>query len=506
MKIIEVRSTMKKVLFETSLSKIYILIVCLVCMILLGSYFSYAMFTVSKEKSNAISIITGNLTYELLVNGEQTNKLIVSKNDTKSFTITLSNPNNRMARFNFYYLNSIPDNVMAGYLILEGTNIIPDEKGVNLEKEGTTGSSNVYKLIVSNNTENDVSITLGVEVGLDYNDLTLPSNGHLFLEYTLLASDALKLKANASDKNYDESSATEQKEMWTFSHETTIQTEALTDYRYIGNEPNNYVEFNSELWRIIGVFTVDDGRGIKEERLKIMRGTGLDEIAFDNSTSEDEYGSNNWVTARVNYLLNEGHENESVGGSLYWNQTYGTCYNGINNGTSSCDFTATGLLPTSKNMIANSLWYIGGIPDIYVTTLDFYNYERGNTVFDSTRQTTWIGKVALIYPSDYGFATSGNETTSREECLNISLANWISDCYTNNWFYQIKSNMKVTITPYSLSSNRIFHINSTGYITTTYPYYSDAVFPTVYLKHQLVITDGTGSQDNPYKLELINLS
>ena len=55
-------------------------------------------------------------------------------------------------------------------------------------------------------------------------------------------------------------------EMYTFSHPETVQTTALTDYRYIGDNPYNYVEFNNELWRIIGVFDVEDGNGNIEKK------------------------------------------------------------------------------------------------------------------------------------------------------------------------------------------------------------------------------------------------
>ena len=42
--------------------------------------------------------------------------------------------------------------------------------------------------------------------------------------------------------------------------------------RYVGSDPNNYVSFNNELWRIIGVFNnIDNGTGTKETRLKIIR-------------------------------------------------------------------------------------------------------------------------------------------------------------------------------------------------------------------------------------------
>ena len=91
---------MKKLLLETSFSKIYIIVMILISILLIGGYFSYAMFTVTKEKSNAISIVTGNLDYKLEVDGIVSNKLVIESNSSKEFIITLSNPNNRIARFN----------------------------------------------------------------------------------------------------------------------------------------------------------------------------------------------------------------------------------------------------------------------------------------------------------------------------------------------------------------------------------------------------------------------
>jgi len=42
------------------------------------------------------------------------------------------------------------------------------------------------------------------------------------------------------------------------SHPATAQLQATTDYRYTGKNPDNYIKFNNETWRIIGVFNVDD--------------------------------------------------------------------------------------------------------------------------------------------------------------------------------------------------------------------------------------------------------
>ena len=89
-----------------------------------------------------------------------------------------------------------------GYIIDCETNTLPDAKGINLEKEGTSGSSNTYKIIIENNTSNKVTITLGVNVGLDYNDLNLPSNGHLFSEY-VNEPNAPELDSNMIAITYD---------------------------------------------------------------------------------------------------------------------------------------------------------------------------------------------------------------------------------------------------------------------------------------------------------------
>ena len=221
---------MKRLLLETSLSKIYILVIVLISILLIGGYFSYALFTVSKEKSNAISIVTGNLTYELLVDGTKGTTLSVPGNTTKEFTITLNNPNNRTARFNFYYVGSLASNVTAGYKTGDGINTPPEAKGINLEKSGTSGSSNTYKIKVSNNTSSSKTINLGVQVGLDYNDLTLPSNGHLFEEYSGFPVAELVNYLTSGDTFDDE-------------YDTFIT----------GEDPNNYIWYSGKLWRAVSV-------------------------------------------------------------------------------------------------------------------------------------------------------------------------------------------------------------------------------------------------------------
>ena len=226
---------MKKLLLETSFSKIYMIVMIIITLLILGGYFSYAMFTVSKEKGNAISIVTGNLEYKLRVDGEESNKLTIESNSSKEFIITLSNPNNIKAKFNFYYIGSIPTNVETGYILDCETNNLPDAKGVILEKINSAGSSNTYKIVVTNDSDKEITIELGVNVGLDYNDLSLPSNGNLFKEYEN------KPNAPILDDN-----------MIAVSYDGTNWVKANSD-----NSDNNWYNYNEQKWA--NAITVSEG-------------------------------------------------------------------------------------------------------------------------------------------------------------------------------------------------------------------------------------------------------
>lgn len=161
-------------------------------------------------------------------------------------------------------------------------------------------------------------------------------------------------------------------------------------------------------------------------------------------------------------------------------------------------------------MISNTLWYLGGIPyyDNYFkdkTTSFYYSNERGKTVYNSTlspRATSWIGKVGLIYPSDYGYATSGGTITSRSSCLNGDLSNWESDCYNNNWLTLMFGFdfATWTISPLTSSPGSTMSIYSPGNIYTDDNYIQIDVYPTIYLNSSVQIIDGDGSSKNPYIL------
>ena len=271
--------------------------------------------------------------------------------------------------------------------------------------------------------------------------------------------------------------------------------------RYVGANPNNYVRFNNELWRIIGVFNdIDNGNGTKETRIKLIRDESIGSYSWDNKpsgtgSSDSAYGSNDWTDSTLKEVLNNGP---------YWNRTSGNCPSGSNGATTSCDFSTNGLTEEAKSMIGDAVWNLGGTADFESSSnglaSHWYSYERGTTVY-SERPTEWTGKIGLMYPSDYGYATSGGSTTNREACLNKELYNWddLSECYNNDWLYN-SSNAQWTLTPDASDSRYVFIVDSYGYLdygTTSDTY---GVFPALYLNSNVKISGGSGTESNPFVL------
>ena len=291
--------------------------------------------------------------------------------------------------------------------------------------------------------------------------------------------------------------------------------------RYIGANPNNYVSVDDELWRIIGVMNnIDDGTGKSESRIKLIRNESIGSYSWDTSDNSvnSGYGVNEWSQADIMKLLNPGYESEEVGGSLYWNGKSGTCYNGQNDATTNCDFTSTGMKSDLKNLIGNAVWNIGandGKSYIYnnILVLKFYELERGRNIGkictsgnycnDTVKRTTeWIGKIGLMYPSDYGYAPGDGSATNRTTCLNTYLYDWSSnhDCYNNNWLFN--SNYQWTLSSYAYPSHThtVFSVYRNGSVSNYSASNSYIGRSVVYLSSSVRIISGTGSSSNPFIL------
>ena len=215
-------------------------------------------------------------------------------------------------------------------------------------------------------------------------------------------------------------------------------------YVYKGANPDNYITFNNEMWRIIAVES--DGT------LKIMKKDSIGNRAFD--TTGGTYGSNNWARpADLNIYLN----NETEGAESYYN-TLGT---------------------DAKRLIQEHTWGIGEVTGRNEDLAGQITSENG---------TTWSGNIGLISASD---ALKANTNTTQCENLSLNSSN-NSTCKTTNYLVPT-SGSYWTISPYASDVDIfVFSVNSYGFVNGGSPHISNyVVLPALYLTSNIHL-DGEG--------------
>ena len=250
--------------------------------------------------------------------------------------------------------------------------------------------------------------------------------------------------------------------------------------RYEGKNPNNYVWFNNEYWRIIGVFDSSSHGQSGKNLVKIIRADVLDGLAWHKSNTND------WTAASLKSLLNGAYYNAQDGTSS------GYCYGYSTTATANCDYTKKGIQSGYRSMIAEVTWYLGGYSSTSATAESFYGYERGTTVY-SGRSTSTTGYIGLMYPSDYGYSVL---SSSCARTTNLGSYN-TATCAGQSWLYG--KGYEWTITPLSSSSSYVFHLYNLGSLY----HFSSAFYgyggrPVLYLDASVYKIDGEGTLDKPY--------
>ena len=320
-----------------------------------------------------------------------------------------------------------------------------------------------------------LKITNGTKENAEVKEITKPTYGMKATEYitNLLEYDGEGLKIdNTSDQNI----------------------------RYYGSNPDNYVSFNNELWRIIGVFG---------DNVKLVRSESLGSLSWDTSESSVNggYGVNEWSQADLQVYLNK----------MYYGGTTVTCYGGSNN-TTTCPTNK--LDDASKTLIDNHLWNTGAIDETDTTivnqetfalnTVPFYNAERGNVTGkicngggrcnDTVeRATTWTGYIGLPYATDYAYASSESICETNMQKQDSSNA-YI--CKNNNWMFK-PNTWYWTMSPRARASDAslVWIVRVDGLTGDSPASFANAVFPAIYLKSDILIESGTGTSSDPYILK-----
>ena len=333
-----------------------------------------------------------------------------------------------------------------------------------------------------------LKITNGTKENAEVKEITKPTYGMKAVEYitNLLEYDGEGLKIdNTPDQNI----------------------------RYYGSDPNNYVSFNNELWRIIGVLG---------DNVKLIRSEKLGNLSWDSSASNINSGNgiNQWGESTYeDGSYYEGADLQVYLNKMYYGGTSVICYDGFENKTTACPTNT--IDETSKSLIDNHIWNTGA-PNINIlyggTTDEFYKAERGNlngkmcasAAFCNdtvTRTTRWTGYVALPYITDWAYASSESVCETNMQTKDDSN---VYICKNNNWMQKDYTIWYLSpyINAYDGTGGLAFQIfvlyNDNLLVSSAGAGASLSVFPTIYLKSYVIIESGTGTNTDPYILKLMH--
>lgn len=262
-------------------------------------------------------------------------------------------------------------------------------------------------------------------------------------------------------------------------------------YVYKGNNPNNYIEFNGELWRIIAKETDGTYKIIRDQ---LSENRAFDEANYrttaNNTFCDSSYSGCN-VYGKVNgiFRLMSGQKmgtvTEDSSLSKYLNETY---YNTLTS--------------DAKNQVQTHAFNIGVV-------LVYGGGNQNNSIYsdlNGEKAFQWTGNIGLPNVTDILRANSDSRcnsagaasgTLEQNLCISNYLVNNMSEISfwtMNGYSTQTYATSGAVWIPYR-SGNRIsFSVQA--------PSYSGGVRPVLFLKSTIKITGGNGSQSSPYMIEV----
>jgi len=275
-----------------------------------------------------------------------------------------------------------------------------------------------------------------------------------------------------------------------------LYKDTTEDDKYIfkGANPNNYITFNSELWRIINL----DENG----NLKIIRNDALtkpwDEYNTRNSTTSTYCNNTTWPTCNA----------WAATTNLVGTPSVFTIYapNGESAGATAT-FSGTVSADASLNTYLNNDYYntLTEESQKAIEPHDFNVASPGNnsdteniaTNIKQEQVYKWKGKIGLMNVTDV-LKTSPSDSCSTlqsGQCMNNSERT----CKNNNWL--IKYN-EFTLSPYPNSDRYlVWNISAEGCIYTGSTESSFSSRTVIYLKSDIYLK-GTGEENNPFTIKL----
>ena len=480
-------------------------------LIVLGAFTTFFLYRTYAYDTSVVedTPTTTDKAYTFKIGNSSIKQIKLETGETKYFDIVLSNPNNAKISYSIYYEMVSPTTKPDGFSIGYTSKSTGTSTG-KVDKNGNITLS----IEASNTSSSAVTVKIGTVAGyVNGGELTLGSGQVIIPKASVNAVELItKLNDNTSGDSGSGVYKVTHSAIPSGSSATGSEIPAVTDYRYYGPSPNNYICLDMEgqntcpdkhLYRIIGSIYEEKEN---TNRIKVIKATPL----TDGTTSKFswDYKVNNgsgsydniWATITSgnysNSLTSGSQLMKLLNSGAWWNGTSGSYYNNSTTATT-VNFTNYKLSDKAKSYVTTSRYYLGGYNNNPPLTTAMYGYERGTLRYDTSRPLYWDGNVGLMYPSDYGYAAGNTCVTG------TNLYNYDGGCYQKDWLNNTSKN-EWLLSPNSgdYCSAFALYSSSSGFVNDNGNFVNSTLYvrPVFYLSSSVSISSGDGSSTNPYIL------
>ena len=152
-----------------------------------------------------------------------------------------------------------------------------------------------------------------------------------------------------------------------------------------------------------------------------------------------------------------------------------------------------------KDFIEDTTYYLGSVDNDVKVNLSYIEERNNDDKVSKDSVKTWVGKIGLLYPSDYAYATTGTvwseyNLSNYNEIERVTRVNWLLKPNDFGWYWLISPTKGSDHEVLNWSYNGV--VNNNGNVKD----HANGVRPVLHLKEDIFFTEGDGTENNPYRL------
>ena len=417
---------------------------------------------------------------------------LIQPGDTRIYEVEITNKGSVDADITSIFKNTLSDSIYFSYdgvgpLGGTGTDVLTNAGVYNTDRLTT---EEPFSLPANTNNVRYIYITVKYRESVT----SQPTN----LEATInLELNAEQAPSNREEVDYGlETITAAGKEFTVVKSGDGLYYDSNTgEYYYRGANPDNYIEFSGDVWRIMSISPQGNLKIIKEDRIDLTGYSGVNPNdnytgRFDASGATGrrttgycsniravQYGCNAW--AAMSSFSNDGTGDFYSSGVVTEDAELNTYLNSLyKNSLSDLSKAQTGMK-----------WNVGhaGVPNDTKSVSELENMEE---------EYTWVGDIALPTKSEY-IRAHGNADCSNAKYI---FDNYQTDtCKTTNYLYK-SDYWYWLISPFSSYATNEFIVNNGRVFSNGSNNQKSSVRPVLYLKSNITLTGNGTNDENIYKI------